>query len=103
VFVSGRDGFLNALSAADGRVVWRTAYSPTLGSSAAVAGEAIYVVSEIGYLWAFDAAGGSPLWWFDTGAEAAAPPVVFDGTVYVGTGHNFRGEGEGFLFAIGGT
>ena len=103
VYATGRDGYLDALDAATGAVAWRTVFSRRLGSSPMVSGDRVYAESTNGAVTAFDKGSGAIVWVFDTGAEAGSSPVIVDGVVYVGTGRDYRGRGEGFLVAIGGS
>jgi len=54
-------------------------------SSAAVVNETVYVGSDDGYLYAFDATDGSLRWRAETNGSIRSSPAVVDGTVYVGS------------------
>ena len=127
VYVGDTDSLLYAFDAAgvDGcsgtpktcSPLWTgNTYAGGIMSSPAVANGVVYVGTENGYLWAFDADGGAahcssgtkactPLW---ISPVAAGPfftsPTVANGTVYIGSGD--RGDSTGTLYAYdaaGGT
>ena len=89
-------GYVFALNADTGEVVWKTKLSHGIYSTAAVSGGRVYVfVSQHGdgkkvgpYVAALDQKDGSVLWTtiVDTqpGADAVSSPVVYDGMVWVG-------------------
>ncbi|HJV08680.1 MAG TPA: PQQ-binding-like beta-propeller repeat protein, partial [Acidimicrobiales bacterium] len=54
-------------------------------SSPAVANGVVYVGSRDGKLYAFDAAGGAPVWAATTGGAVDSSPAVASGMVYVGS------------------
>lgn len=83
-------GHLLAIDAETGEEAWRLETEQTVDTEPAVADETLYVHSG-GWLRAVDAETGRVLWRFDTeGAfdrdfyHSIEPPVVADGTVYVG-------------------
>jgi serine/threonine-protein kinase len=76
--------------------LWTAATGDGVASSPAVAGGIVYVGSNDGKLYAFDAAGGAatctgtplectPLWTLTTADAVASSPSVVDGVVYVGS------------------
>jgi len=56
-----------------------------VNSSPAVVGGSVYVGSDDGSLWAFDAKTGDARWSFPTGGAVRSSPAVVDGVVYVGS------------------
>jgi outer membrane protein assembly factor BamB len=89
VYFTDLDGNLHAINQADGKQAWKV----TAGSGAvfppAVAGGQVYVCSSL-FLQAFDAASGTPAWYFSPpnyGIVEATPAAV-DGTVVVGCSDN---------------
>jgi outer membrane protein assembly factor BamB len=72
---------------------WSFKTQGPVSSSPAVTGNAVYVGSEDGRLYAIDMATGTELWDFPTGGEITSSPAVADGTVYIGS-H------DGKLYAI---
>ncbi len=97
VFVQNRKGLVLALSAADGKVLWRTQTGDDIPldwgyengdvwvSSPAVADGTVLVGSGDGHLYALDAASGKGKWRVETGGRVRASPAVSGGTVYVGS------------------
>lgn len=97
VFVQTRRGLVLALSAADGKVLWRTQTGDDLPldwgyengdmfiSSPAVADGLVLVGSGDGHLYALDTATGQGKWRVETGGRVRSSPAVADGTVYVGS------------------
>ncbi len=97
VYATSLPGVLVKLALSDGAETWR--YQPGAAaieadgfeddlfgeSSPAVADGAVFVGDLLGTLHAVDAAGGTPLWTFDTGAEIKASPVVVGDLVLVGS------------------
>lgn len=112
VYAGAIDGKLYAFDAAGTRncvgTTTKTCFPLWLGlaginelpSSPAVANGVVYISSDDGRLYAFDATGGDaactgsrtggsrvcyPLWWGTTGNEVRSSPAVADGIVYVGS------------------
>jgi outer membrane protein assembly factor BamB len=66
-------------------VQWRYPTAGDVISSPTVWGDAVYVGSGDGRLYALDRATGRPLWAFDAGAPIASTPAVAEGMVFFGT------------------
>jgi len=66
------------------QVKWTFHAKGQLISSPAVAGDAIYVGSTAGILYAVDRASGTERWKFETKSRIASSPAVADGLVYFG-------------------
>ena len=87
LYVGGYDGFLYALTLADGLEVWNTSVGgskPIVGGPV-VADGLVLVGSSDGNLYAFDAAEGFFHWAFQTGAAVWSTPSVSDGVAYFGS------------------
>jgi outer membrane protein assembly factor BamB len=67
-----------------------------INSSPAVVAGVVYVGSDDGSVWAFDATDGNALWSFGTGGTVRSSPAVVDGVVYAGSN-------DGSVYAIDGT
>jgi outer membrane protein assembly factor BamB len=68
--------------------IWGTATGASdegINSSPAVAGGVVYVGSDDGSVWAFDASSGASLWSFATGGAVRSSPAIVDGVVYAGS------------------
>lgn len=65
-------------------LLWRHQVDGALGSFLIVAGEAVYVSSQHGEIFAFDAAAGTPLWRLQLDETTFAALPVTEGTVYAG-------------------
>ena len=91
------DGTLYALSAADGRAVWRFEAGAPLLASAAAAGGRVYVPTKTGRLHALRASDGEKIWEAPLcGPAWYADPLVLDGRV-------FQGDDGGCFTAFDGT
>jgi probable HAF family extracellular repeat protein len=97
VYVGGWDSNLYALDEATGTLLWRQYVDAPVRSSAAVANGVVYLGTD--NLRAFDAGTGMPLWQSaipSSSWSADAPPVVLNGTVFIGTD-------SGLLYAVDAT
>jgi outer membrane protein assembly factor BamB len=65
---------------------WSATTGGTVHSSPAVVNGVVYVGSEDGKLYAFDATGGALQWTATTGGPVDSSPAVVNGVVYVGSG-----------------
>lgn len=118
VYVGSWDGWMYALGASDGSLIWKTYLGVTvyptcfpsagITSSAAVANGVVYVGGGDDYLYALDAATGVILWQVDVSGTSPAggnynysSPLVYNGHVYVGTsGFCDNPHGQGRLLKI---
>jgi len=85
VVVGAWDGTVDALSASDGRTLWRFRTGAAVKSGAAFAGGTLYVGSYDGSLYALDAAHGTLRWSTRVDARFYATPAVADGRVVAAT------------------
>ena len=97
VFVQNRKGLVLALSATDGKVLWRTQTGEDLPldwgfengdmfvSSPAVVAGTVLIGSGDGHLYALDAESGRGKWRVETKGRIRSSPAVSDGTVFVGS------------------
>jgi outer membrane protein assembly factor BamB len=84
--VGTESGSLLGLRVSDGFNIYRSAFTDENVLTAAVPGEAVYVVTETGSVQRHPPEGGPRLWALDLHSSVVAPPVVgSDGIVYVGT------------------
>ena len=65
---------------------WRFTAGDDIDSSPTVAGDAVYVGSDDGHLYALDATTGAERWRFEVGGDVYSSPAVAAGTVYLGSG-----------------
>jgi outer membrane protein assembly factor BamB len=86
------NGALVAFAPETGRIAWLRALGPS-ESSPLVEGGTLYVADQNGYVDAFAAGSGHPLWRYDTGAPIKASPTYANGRIYIG---NYAGE----MFAL---
>jgi len=101
VYEGSNNGFVYALNAATGSLVWQYKGSTSsVESSPAVANGVVYV----GYLWdghngyvvALNASDGALIWRFATDSGVESSPAVVDGIVYIGSWN-------GYLYALNAT
>ena len=97
VYAGSSDGlFAQALDAATGTELWRTATEFRVFASPALSGQTVLVGDHAGVLYALDRQTGDERWRFRVGQAFQSSPVVALGTVYVGSD-------DGFVYAIQGT
>jgi outer membrane protein assembly factor BamB len=85
--VSG-ETLLTAITAPSIHELWGAATDPTpegINSSPAVVGGLVYIGSDDGSLWAFDALTGAPVWRDPVGSQVRSSPAVVDGRVFFGS------------------
>jgi len=76
------------------KLYWKASTKGKVSSSPTVANGVVYVGSDDGNLYAFNAlTGGSPLWTFSTGTGIDASPTVVNGVVYISSR-------DSYLYAI---
>jgi glucose dehydrogenase len=97
-------GTLSAISTREkGRIRWQQkTENPMVGGVLATAGGLVFTGEGNGFLSAFDAASGTPLWQFQCGAGVNAPPISYavDGVQYVAVA---AGGNANFGFKQGGA
>ena len=89
VYAASNDGYLYALNAHTGALVWKFATTGAFWTNAmaapAVANGVVYFPSWNGYLYAFDANNGTILWQRAINGIGASSPALVNGVVYVGS------------------
>jgi outer membrane protein assembly factor BamB len=91
VYICSDDGYLYALNAATGALIWKffciENYSGTVSSSPVVANGVVYVTSSEGNLFAIDASTGNKIWSHLTAdlGSFTSSPVYCNGIVYTST------------------
>jgi outer membrane protein assembly factor BamB len=88
VFITTAYGSIVCLDGSTGAERWRaSAENISLNGSAIVVDSAVYVVDTNWGVSAFSAVDGSELWsqQLDLSGQAVVPPVIADGTLYIGT------------------
>jgi outer membrane protein assembly factor BamB len=95
VFVGSRDGFLYAVEAASGRLLWRVDHQMSwVNTSPAVAGGLVFAgSSDERFLQAVDARTGKERWRLTTERPVWSSPAVVGDLVYVG-------DGSGTVYAL---
>ena len=81
--VNGGTGTLYKLDPAKGTIVWQTQVAGGM-TTATAAGGSVFVAAG-GTVYSRSVQDGSSLWKFNTKGSVNAPPVVYQGVVYVGT------------------
>jgi outer membrane protein assembly factor BamB len=88
VFITTAYGSIVCLDGSTGAERWRaSAENISLNGPAIVVDSAVYVVDTNWGVSAFSAVDGSELWsqQLDLSGQAVVPPVIADGTLYIGT------------------
>lgn len=97
VYAGSSDGlFVNAVSASDGRQLWRARTQGIVWGSPAVTARAVYAPDGTGRVYAFDRANGEPLWTWRSGARVFSSPAVEGATLFVGSD-----DGAVYALAVG--
>lgn len=83
VFIGSDDGYLHALNARTGGLIWKYKAGGAVNSSPTLVNNVVYVTSMDGYLHAIDAASGQVKWTYQVaGAIWLSSPVVSNGLVF---------------------
>ncbi|MGN6519092.1 MAG: outer membrane protein assembly factor BamB family protein [Dokdonella sp.] len=101
-YIGTTGGVFNAVQAGDGAIAWTFAVGAPIYGAAAIDGDALYFVSDAGFLHKLARADGKERWRYDLGDRGtprilphpsagdwdwqAPRPLVADGVVYVGAG-----------------
>jgi hypothetical protein len=95
VFVGSRDGFLYAVDAESGRLLWRVDHQMSwVNTSPAVAGDLVFAgSSDERFLQAVDVRTGKERWRVTTERPVWSSPAIADDLVYVG-------DGSGTIYAF---
>lgn len=93
VYVGGHDGYVYALAAASGKLLWEYATDGRVVSTPTYHDGVVYAGSTDNYLYALDACDGTLLWRYKSGIRQfrtisyrgiRSSPAIRDGVVYVG-------------------
>ncbi|HTY74638.1 MAG TPA: PQQ-binding-like beta-propeller repeat protein [Candidatus Nanoarchaeia archaeon] len=93
VYIGSFYGFVYALNASNGSLIWDVQTGGAVSSAPAVVNGIVYTGSKNGYLYALNASTGSEQWSYDTKGPIYSSPAVNNGIVYVGSE-------SGSLFAL---
>jgi len=83
-YIQSDYGFLYALNASTGALIWSYATGGS-ASTAAVANGVVYVGSNSGTMYALNASTGALMWSFTTGSYIESSPAVVNGVVFFGS------------------
>ncbi|HTS70523.1 MAG TPA: PQQ-binding-like beta-propeller repeat protein [Terriglobia bacterium] len=100
VYFGSADGFIYALEARSGKVLWKYQTAGRVRSSPALAGGVIYVGSMDGNLYALEARTGEVKWKFKTAGDAFFPVGEVQSSPAVADGLVFFGSRDGHLYAV---
>ena len=95
VYVAGYDGYVYALNAESGQLVWKYKMAFPSEVSPALVGKTLYVPAN-NFLYALDATTGKEIWstkYYRLPAKITSAPVVSEGMIYVGCE-------DGYIYAI---
>ncbi|WP_424357552.1 PQQ-binding-like beta-propeller repeat protein [Methanocella sp. MCL-LM] len=85
VIVGTYGGYAKSFYANNGTLKWVSGYYGPIYSTLTVSGDAIYGVTQDGWMFALDREDGSGLWGIDVGGGAFASPVVANEYLVIGT------------------
>jgi len=86
LYFASADGWVYALTAADGFKEWASEVAEDkIWSTPVIDGDTLYVGSIDKKLYALSATDGSTKWHFETEGAIASTPVVYDNKVYIGS------------------
>lgn len=85
IFIGTYGGYVKAFSASNGTAIWTSGFQKPIYATAAVSGDAVYGVSQDGWLFALNRTDGSGLWGIDVGGAAFSSPAVANGYLVIGT------------------
>jgi|CXWL01.1.fsa_nt_gi outer membrane protein assembly factor BamB len=98
IFAGSEDGFIYALNAKKGTLVWKYATGGPIQSSPTFFNNTVYAGSNDKYLYAIDAITGSLKWKYLTAAPIRSEsPVVSNGKIFIGSANAYP---DGTLYAI---
>ncbi len=93
VYVGSYSGFVYALNASSGAIIWSYAANENTESSPTVVDNVVYIgagnysaTRDNGHVYALQATTGEKLWSYQTGGTVESSPAVAYGKVYVGCG-----------------
>jgi outer membrane protein assembly factor BamB len=93
LYAGSADGFLYALSAESGDVIWKVSTQDSVHGRALVTGEAVYFGSDDGALRAVEPVSGKEIWKFQTGGKVRGRPAIGEKNIYFGSG-------DGHVYAV---
>ncbi len=86
LYFASADGWVYALTAADGFKEWESHVAEDkIWSTPVIDGDTLYIASIDKKLYALSATDGSTKWHFETEGALASTPVVYDNKVYIGS------------------
>ena len=91
VYATSWDGYVFALGAATGELLWRYRAGLNLYSSPAVVEGVVFFGSDDGHVYALDALIGELLGRYKAGGYVFSSPAVVNGIVYVGSEDDHAG------------
>lgn len=83
VYVGTRDGFVRAVSAGTGEVLWRRHMFGAVNNPPTVVGGAMFVSTSNGWVYALDTATGDLLWRYRTDDTNYLSPTLGDEVIFV--------------------
>jgi outer membrane protein assembly factor BamB len=110
VYAASGNGFVYALNAASGLVLWQYYVGGVLDSSPATISGVVYIGVlynvQNGTVYALNAANGALLWKYATPSGIESSPTVVNGVVYIGSGVTYAGpsvSNPGNIYALNAT
>lgn len=100
IYVGGGDGAVHAVSASDGRSLWRTQTGGRVRASPATDGRRIFVGSFDGVFYALDPRTGAKVWTFRTEGNSFFPVGHIQATAAVADGKVIFGSRDYWIYAL---
>lgn len=87
LYVTSEDGFIYALNAFDGTILWKCKTGSAIRGTPYAYEDSVWTTSGDGYIYKFDSLFGKLLFKSQTGGQDASSPILSDGKLYIGSGY----------------
>ena len=89
MYIGSNDGYVYALKASTGALIWRYQTGSYVTSSPTVVNGVLYIGSWDDYVYALNASTGAFIWYYQTGSSVLGSPTVVNGVVYIGSDDDY--------------